>query len=257
MRLILVLTVTALMAATNDAALAAAKKGSYPTVKVEVAEAPAPDDALEKMRKALVAATAKRDAEALFALVAPTFVWLTQGALNDQFDLGRDALHNFKVVFGFREFGKDVDGGVAEGPFWDALAAFAADSTYYLAGGSLVCGPTTATIVDEDVFEKAQSQLDDDSIEWYFTIAETTVTAKPEGGPQVGKVGQVALPILDVHPPTQEGEEKPVTHVQVLLPSGRSGWIPLSAVRPFSSDRLCYAATPGGEWKIAAFDSAE
>ncbi|MGH6768411.1 MAG: hypothetical protein ACRECO_05245 [Xanthobacteraceae bacterium] len=257
MRLVLALTLAALTVAANDAALAEAKKGPYPTVKVEVAEAPPPDEALERMRKALVEAVAKKDAKALFALVAPTFVWLTQGSLNDQFDLGRDALHNFKVVLGFREFGHDVDGGVTEGPFWDTLAAFAADDVYYSAGGSLVCGPTIATIVDEDVFETAQNRLGDDSTDWYFTIAATTATAKPGGGPQVGKVGQVALPILDVHPPAQEGQDQPITHVQVLLPSGRNGWIPLAAVRPFTSDRLCYAATPAGEWKIAAFDSAE
>jgi hypothetical protein len=52
---------------------------------------------------------ANRDTQALFSLVGPTFVWVSQGGLVDQFAFGRDALHNFKVVFGFREPGKDVE----------------------------------------------------------------------------------------------------------------------------------------------------
>jgi hypothetical protein len=41
-------------------------------------------------------------------------------------------LHNFKVVFGFREAGKDEDGGVDGEPYWDLLAAFAGDPTAYV-----------------------------------------------------------------------------------------------------------------------------
>ena len=47
------------------------------------------------------------------------------------------------------------------------------------------------------------------------------------------------------------------THLQVLLPSGKTGWIPASVVRPMDSDRLCYAKTADGAWKIAAFDQSE
>ena len=54
---------------------------------------------------------ASRNAAALFALVGPTFVWTSQGALTNEFDPGRDALHNFKVVFGFRAAGASADGG--------------------------------------------------------------------------------------------------------------------------------------------------
>ncbi|MGZ4790005.1 MAG: hypothetical protein ACXVZX_15905, partial [Terriglobales bacterium] len=70
---------------------------------------------------------ASRNAAALFALVGPTFVWTSQGALTNEFDPGRDALHNFKVVFGFRQQGRDEDGGVVNGPYWDELAQFVSD----------------------------------------------------------------------------------------------------------------------------------
>src|SRR5207237_5522704 len=112
----------AFVVAINTAPFAAVKDISYPAVKVELAEAHAPDAAFEKLRKSFADAVAKKDPQALFSLVGPTFVWMTQGELSDQFDFGRDALHNFKVVFGFREYGKNADGPVPDGSFWDSLA---------------------------------------------------------------------------------------------------------------------------------------
>jgi hypothetical protein len=43
----------------------------------------------------------------------------------------------------------------------------------------------------------------------------------------------------------------------VLLPSGKSGWIPISAAIPLTTDRLCYALTADNDWKFAAFDQGE
>jgi hypothetical protein len=41
------------------------------------------------------------------------------------------------------------------------------------------------------------------------------------------------------------------------LPSGKGGWIPASAAIPLVTDRLCYAVTSDGSWKIAGFDQAQ
>jgi hypothetical protein len=258
--LIVSATAAVFIVAAETASLAAVREIPYAAVKVELAKAYSPDAAFEKMRKAFADAVATKDAQAFAALVGPTFVWMSQGDLSGQFDLGRDALHNFKVVFGFREAGKDTDGVVADGPFWDTLEEFAADKTFYVAGNNLVCGPTAATILDEDAFERTKQRINaDDSIEWYFAVAETAATATPAGtGAPVGRVSQVALPVLSVHPPTPEGQPgPPPTHLQVLLPSGKRGWIPISAARPLMTDHLCYALTPAGDWKIGAFFQAE
>jgi len=258
--LLIYATAAAFLVATGIASHAAMKEVPYPLVKLRLDEAYTPDGAFAKMQKSFADAIAKKDAQALFSLVGPTFVWMSQGELSNRFDLGRDALHNFKVVFGFREFGKDADGPVADGPNWEALTTFAADKFFYAATDTLVCGPTGATIADERIFDTARRMIGaDDSVEWYFTVAETAATATPsDGGSTVGRVSQLALPAMNVYPPSPGGPSAPpATHLQVLLPSGKSGWIPISAAIPLVTDRLCYAVTPDGNWKIAGFDQAQ
>ena len=242
--------------ATGTASIAQVKKVPYTQVKVDVADPVPVDAALQAMRRAFADAVAKKDSNALFGLVGPTFVWLSHNTPSEQFDMGRDALHNFKVLFGFREHGQDADGNVTDGPYWESLATFANDASYYQDIGNLICGPISATLQDAEALDKARTKIGaDDTIDWYFTAAETTATLGPGTGAAVGKVGAVALPILRSHPPAGEGqpEAKP-THYEVLLPSGRSGWIAASAARPFMAESLCYAQTAKGEWKIAAYD---
>jgi hypothetical protein len=252
-----------LVAALGSISSAAVKKVAYPEVKVTVDKAYKPDAAFEKMRASFADAVAKKDMEALSALVAPMFLWTIGGELADELDLGRDAIHNFKVVFGFRALGKDVDGGVEDGPYWDALAAFAGDASYYAAtdAGNLVCGPIAANVADENILEQARKKIEagDDGADWYFTLAETAVAKAPgDTGPLVAKVGTVALPLISLYPPAKQGESAPQpTHLEVLLPSGKSAWIPVAAVRPLITDRLCYAKTPNGDWKIASIDQAD
>ena len=246
------------LAATPALAL---KKVPYPEVKVDVAEAFQPDATFNAMRQAFSAAVTAKNADALFALVGPTFVWTLEGGPTDEFDMGRGPVDNFKAVFGFRAPNAAADGGVEGGPFWDGLAWYAADGTFFKApdAGNLVCGPISANVANEKTFEQAQKKLDtndaDDPAVWYFTLTETTATAAPdEKAPAVGKLGKVAVPLLRFHP-DQEGVK--ATHLEILLPSGKSGWIPVAAARPMMSNRLCYAKTPAGEWKIAAFDQNE
>ena len=247
-----------MMLVVGAPASAEIKRVSYPQVKMELATLYKPDAAFENFRKQFSDAVAKKDATALFALVAPGFVWTQNNQLTSEYDPSRDAQHNFRVVFGFRLLGKDADGDVENGPFWDALAVFANDNTYSQAADSrnLVCSPTTASIVDEGVFEQARLRIEtpEQGADWYFALRSTPVTKAPDDvGAPVSTLGVEAVPVLRTHP---ESDGKP-THYEVLLPSGRVGWIPASAVRPFQADRLCYALTAKGEWKIAIYDSAE
>jgi hypothetical protein len=249
----------AVIAGLSCGSMAAVKKVAYPEVKVTINAAYQPDAAFEKMRAAFADAVEKKDAAALSALVAPSFLWTIGGQPADELDLGRDAIHNFKVVFGFRALSKDVDGGVDDGPYWDALTAFASDSTYYTAtdAGNLVCGPIAGEVADSGAFEQARKKIEsgDDKPDWYFTLANTEVSKAPNDKAKIDKVGTVALPLLGVYPPVVEGQApREPSQVEILLPSGKTGWIPTDLVRPLFADRLCYAKTPSGDWKIAAID---
>ena len=230
----------------------------YPQVKVELAAAYTPDAAFNKFRAEFIDAVAKKDAQALFALAAPGFVWtLNDSLLAGNFDPGRDPQHNFRVVFGFRAAGKDADGDVENGPFWDALAAFANDGTFYQANDSLICGPAAATIVDDEVFQQARATIEtsDEGADWYFIVRGTAVIKAPDDkDAPIATAGLEAVPVLKIHPPS-DSRVAPA-HYEVLLPSGRTGWIPANAARPLQTDRLCYALTAKGEWKISIYDSA-
>lgn len=237
----------------------ALKNGPYPEVKVEVAELYRPDPAFAALRRAFGDAVVKKDAAALFKLVGPTFVWTLNNGPVVEFDMGRDALHNFKVVFGFRQLGKDTDGGVEGGPFWGDLLAFATESTYNDTG-NLVCSPVSASLVDQDIFDEARKAVetsDDDQADWYFTLANTPVMkARGDTGAPIARIGTIAVPVLSTYPSSEGENPARPTHLEVLLPSGKTGWIAASAARQLQSDQLCFAKTPSGEWKIVAFDQA-
>lgn len=231
----------------------AIKRGPYPEVKVEVAGAFAPDDAFKAMRKSFADAVSNKDSAALFRIVGPTFLWTTEEGRNDQFDMGRSALDNFKVVFGFRAPDADTDGNVENGPYWDTLAAFAAEDTFYEVedAGNLVCSPPAAEVADSEIYEKAQAALgdDDDAPEWYFTLRPVSVAKSATDKNEIAKIGTVVLPLLSVSP-----EQGVPSQLEVLLPSGKSGWISAKSARPLQSERLCFAKTPKGEWKIVQYD---
>jgi len=244
--------------ALPDTARAAIKKLPYGEVQVVIATPVQPEPSFAAFFKTFGEVVARRDMTALFALVAPSFVWTAQGALTADFDPGRDALHNFKVVFGFRQHGRGEDGGVKDGPYWDMLAQFAADASFYSGSDKvgLICGPLLAEAADAAALERAQKALaiDDDPGTWVFTAGDVPVANSPgDSGSPIARLGKVAVPVIGTNPAGNAGA---ATHYEVLLPSGATGWIAASAARSLVNDRLCYAKTRDG-WGIAVFDQGE
>jgi len=171
------------------------------------------------------------------------------GELNDQFDFGRPALDNFQSLFGFAAPAKTTEGPAPNGPLWDVLATFAADKIFYQATDTLVCGPMSAK-VDSDDFNLAKRKINaDESVEWYFTLAPTTpVSASPTAaGPPTGQVQPGRAAGSESVPQAAAGQPKPpVTHLQVLLPSGDTGWIPVSAGLPLLTTGCATRSTSDG-----------
>jgi len=249
-------SLAALLAFTTTASPEA--RITYPQVRIQLGTAFTPnDDAdFDTFRKKFKSAVESKDLYALIALVAPGFVWTVDGALAVDFDPGREAQHNFRVVFGFRGVGHVADGDVEDAD-WNVLKSFAEDDSLNEVGesGNLVCSPNTATIVSTEVYERAAARVDEaiNDVRWYFTLRATTVAKAPDDtGTPIGKIGTEAIPVLSTHP---QDADKP-THLEVLLPSGRRGWIAADVARPLQGDRLCYVRAVGREWRIGIFDAA-
>lgn len=240
----------------------AVKRASYPEVKVTALPAFKGDAALEALRKKLVESVSKQDLASVIALVDPKFVWTAGGKPVEEFDPKKDGVHNFKVAFGFRAFGRNEDGKTDIGPQWFLLELFLADpSLTQEANSPLVCGPATARIADPKAFEKVLERVDEESepSEWVFASSEVPLMDKPGGSSRVGALNGTAMPVLGFHPPLPANTppKEPPTHFELLLPSGKTAWAETKNLRALFVDRLCYSKDAKGDWKIGAFDQAE
>jgi hypothetical protein len=239
----------------------ALKRVPYPPVPVAALPAFPGDPALSEMREQFSEAVAAKNIDAVLKFVSPEFNWKAGDATADDFDPKRGAEHNFKVAFGFRPVGRDADGATDIGPQWDLLQFLANDEVLTQEKGSpLVCGSMTAKVADLGALDEAFNRIDEenDLSEWVYFVGELELTAEPGAGVTQAKINGLALPIVGLYPiPKPGAAQDPVpTHFELLLPTGKSGWVPVDRVRPLFVDRLCYVKL-GNDWKIALYDQAE
>ena len=249
---ILTLTFLTLTAAPADAL----KNTPYTEVKV-TAPAPFPADAaLAAMRKELTGIVARKDAKALFARVSPDFAWTADGEPAERSNPDGDPLQNFKIAFGFAVAGKDDRSGDDEA-FWILLEQAVSDPalTPHADNSAIACGPAAAE-ADEDARDAATERIagDDEGVEWVYTLKEVALTEKPAGGRTVAKAANVALPVVGRHPAAKAGEDVAASFYELLLPSGKTGWIDADGVEALAVDRLCYGKDRAGAWKIARYE---
>lgn len=245
--------------ALAPAPAAAIKKTPYPEVRVDVPAEAKAEPALEAMRKQLASAISRRNAGLLYEHVGPTFFWNSDGEPSEQFDKNRDALHNFKVAFGFREAGHGSDSPNPDNQQWEALDDMTSGATLSPMEGNagVLCGPLGAEPVDGNAMDQAIKLIEGEkeSSEWVYSLAEITLTEKPGNGGAVETVSKLAMPIFATHPPSQALGNNPLpTHYQLLLPSGKTGWTDVKAVQPLAVDKLCYGKGPDGVWKIVGYE---
>lgn len=261
MRALLVSGLLAIAFALAPAPAAAIKKIPYPAIQMRALPPFKGDPALTELRKRLAAAVAARDADAAAALAAPDFEWTAGGIPVEEFDPKRDPAHNFKVAFGFRPFGKEADGPTEVGPQWELLQYFATDETLTQEPGSpFVCGSAKAKVTDEAALEEALKRVDEenDLSEWVYSLGEIVLTERRDGGAIVARLKSAALPIVSVYPEPSGSASAGAapTYLELLLPSGQTGWTAFRGLEPLFVDRLCFAKV-GNEWKISVYDQAE
>ncbi|MEZ5787284.1 MAG: hypothetical protein R3D62_12650 [Xanthobacteraceae bacterium] len=210
---------------------------------------PVSDPSFEAFRKKLVDVAGRKDKGALAGLVAAKVFHLDSEG-KDQADKQKSGLEYLSELL-------DLDSGEAFG--WDSLAAAARDPTAdpLQQRQGVVCGPGSASY-DDKAFETLLGSTGTDEFEWAYAAApvEVRATDKP-GAPVVEKVGTILLRIL---PATGQenggGAEAQSDALPVVVPSGKTGYVPGDALRALSSDKLCYAKD-GGSWKIVGYVGAE
>lgn len=214
-----------------------------PYDKVPVTLAPGvTDPSLNAFRKQLADVAARKDRNALAGLtVAKEFFWERENG--NAADKNKSGVENLATAVGLDA--KDDSG-------WRLLADYAQESSVSQVGDrkDFVCAPATP-IFDDKQFEAILKSTETDPGEWGYPLRDgvevrdsAAANAKP-----VEKLGQYFVRVLPDE--TSSNSARPLA-LRIVLPSGKTGYIPEDALLPLGVDQLCFIKQAGA-WKIAGY----
>lgn len=207
------------------------------------------DAGFEAFRKKLADVVGSKDKEALKGLIAAKVFHLDSEG-NDKADKDKAGVDYFSELL-------DLDGDEMFG--WDALAGAARDPTADPLDGheGVICGPGAPTY-DEKAFDALVDSSGTDEFEWAYTAKPLEVRSSDKpNAPVLEKVGAILLRILPAQ--SEDNGDSPSAQsdmIPVVVPSGKTGYVSGSALKPLSSDQLCYGKEDGN-WKIVGYVGAE
>lgn len=227
-----------------------APPGPYATVPIKTA-GPVDDPSFDAFRKQLVAIAARKDRDGLARLISPGFFWFTyQG---DQVDKSKSAYENFAKAVGID--GTDNDG-------WEFLTTQAADpslSPFAIRPGTQ-CSPA-GPILDYQAFDQLVKATKTQVSEWAYPDHDGVAVhaSKSPKSQVIEKLGRVLVRVLagpdddDQQPPPNQNQPPPAPPpLQVVTPSGRTGWVAADDLWRLTFEQICYAKDAGG-WKITGY----
>jgi hypothetical protein len=262
-RLSSMLFVTAMLAVAPATVMAQSQQPAQPKAPPQAAPAqPAPppgpykpvtitlppalnDPSFDAFRKQLGEAAQKKDRAALGRLVTANFFWVPEDT--DLADKKKSPIDNLaKAML--------LDGANAVG--WDALAAFAAETTAMAdpQRNGVFCAPAEPAF-DERAADELANVTQTDAADWAFPVRdgiEVRTTPKKDA-PVVDKLGLYLVRVLTDDSPANAVM---ATFIKVMLPSGTAGYVPVETVLPIGGEQLCYSKDAAG-WKIAGFLGGE
>ena len=217
----------------------------YKSVAVTVPTIPR-DAAFEGLRKELADIAKRKDRAALAQRVAAKdFFW--ERDFSGSFDPRRPSVDNLAAALTL-----EAD----DGSGWDALAAFAAETSAGPLPGrpSVICAPAIPQF-DEDARGKLVESTQSDGLEWnYPRSAGLPVRAAPQANAAVTEtLGLYFVRVLGFE--DKDGDTDPVrtAWARVATPSGKTGFTaPNSLLSPYA-DRLCYGREGSGPWRIIGY----
>jgi hypothetical protein len=216
----------------------AAKPGPYKAVAVTLPK-PLGDASFDQFRAKLADVVKKKDRAALATLiVAKGFFW--QRGDGKATDAKKPAIDTLAAAIGLDE---------KDGAGWEILAGYAAEPTAAPAPDmkGVLCAPALATFNDKD-FEAIIKSTNTDPGEWaYPSSAGLEMREKGDAGaPVVEKLGLTLVRVLS-DDAASTGE-----WTRIVAPSGKTGFVQLTALSPLFAEQLCYLKDGAG-WHIAGY----
>ena len=198
------------------------------------------DPSFEAFRKQLGAVANKKDRKALAGFVAQNFFWM--GEKGDKADKKKPGVENLAKAI-------QLDGKGASG--WEMLGEASADPTGmpFPDRKDTICAPADPTFNPQE-FETLVKSTGTDEGDWAYP---TQPGLEVRSGPQpnaavVEKLGLHFVRVMEDNAPSNQ--QSPM--LQVVTPSGKTGFVPAEALSPLGNDQLCYSKEAGG-WKISGF----
>lgn len=200
------------------------------------------DPSFVAFRKSFGDAAQQKDRAALAKLVVATgFFWLQD---KDLADPGKSGIDNLAKAL-------DLDSKNDSG--WETLAEAAAEPTAAEPPQhkGIFCAPAPPGF-DPQAFVKLLQATETDGPEWVFPVAtgaEVRAAAKADGQ-VIDKLGLYFVRVLPDSAPPDNPSAPAFFHV--ALPSGKAGYVAVTAIAPLATDQICYTKEADG-WKIAGF----
>ena len=212
----------------------------FSSVTVKLA-GPYSDPSFAEFRKSLGAAAEKKDRAALAKMVVTQdFFWIQDKNLADASKSGVDNL------------AKAIDLDNPDGGGWRVLAMDAGEQSLAELPDNkgIFCAPAPPAF-DAKAFETLVQQTDTDPEDWGYP-ARDGVEARAAAQPSAAVVEKLGLYFVRVLPDSPRANPGETQFLHLALPDGKTGFIPIDALMPLATDKICYSK-PDGAWKIRGY----
>jgi hypothetical protein len=203
------------------------------------------DPSYDTFRKQLAEIAQKKDRAALARLIAANFFWVPEDT--DIADKAKTAIENAAKALNLD--GKDAPG-------WDALAAYALETTVMPdpQRPGVFCAPAEPAF-DEKAADELANATQTDASDWVFPLRDgiEVRSAAKQDAPVVDTLGLYLVRVLADDSPANAVM---ATFAKVMTPSGKVGYVPFDAIMALGGEQLCYIKEASG-WKIAGFLGGE
>ena len=202
------------------------------------------DASFETFRRLLGEYAIRKDDVGLKRLVvAQGFFW--KGEKGDKADKNKSGFDNLAVA---------VQLNAKDGSGWDQLASYAFDPTAAPVAGvkEVICSPADPVFNDQEL-ESLLKTTQTDLEEWGYPLINgiEVRSGRQANAPVIETVGLHFVRVLvDESAVNMAPNQLPT--LQIVTPSGKTGFIPAFALAPLGNDQLCYRKEADG-WKIAGY----